>query len=50
MRLRMSALNGQLSIEPDAAGQGTSVLARVPWSRIRAQEPSADNYRNAEAL
>jgi signal transduction histidine kinase len=38
MRLRMSALNGQLSIEPNATGAGTSVLARVPWSSIRAQE------------
>jgi protein-histidine pros-kinase len=50
MRSWMLALNGQLSIEPNAAGQGTSVLARVPWSSIRAKEPSADNYRQAERL
>jgi signal transduction histidine kinase len=41
MRLRMSPLNGQLNIGPNATGQGTSVLARVPWSSIRAQEPAA---------
>jgi signal transduction histidine kinase len=50
MRLRMSALNGQLTIEPNATGQGTDVLARVPWNSIRAAELSSDNYRNVEAL
>jgi signal transduction histidine kinase len=40
MRLWMSALNGQLSIEPNATGHGTNVLARVPWSSIRPEEPA----------
>jgi len=50
MRLRMSPLNGQLNIGPNATGQGTSVLARVPWSSIRAEEPLSDNCRKAQTL